>query len=543
MVRCQPSRSRGFPRSPSSATSPLHRRIGLRVGCFVGRRPSVLLVVSQCLAIFDQPPRTPCGSVLDPWIPPSPPGSSGLSVHRQHDCAGVSAQGGRPAVFHPQFRSSGCPSSLRGERRSSASPIRSGEAERSCRLPQSGLPDPGLRMDPLSGGVSGAVSPLAGHYRPVRHVPQQPALSLFLADGRSAVCWDRRCAPIVGLPTSVLVPSVRFPSAGPHQGSPISEPGVDVGGSLLAAEAVVPGSLRAPSGSAGPSAYADGSSQTTPLPSSPPEPPHASLDWLSYCERSARHLGFSSRVAHQLAFCRRSSMHVNYQAKWVIYCSWCHSHGHSISCPSISKIADFLLYLRRSLHLPYSSIASYHFMLSAVCRFVLPEVSSHPILHDLLHFFRIERPLPSSWVPPWDLLLVLNLLWVPPLSRLLLVLSVIFPVRFFSSFLWLRLAVSVRFRLFLLLSPSRVAIFFYLTFLNSMPNLSPLRILCLGLFVYFPCAILWVTYLMNYCFVLCARSRFPYSYFLPVSSASLSLCLSSVSFSSSFQECLKFLLA
>ena len=53
-------------------------------------------------------------------------------------------------------------------------------------------------------------------------------------------------------------------------------------------------------------------------------------------------------------------------------------------------------------------------MLSAVFRFVLPEISSHPVLHDLLRSFRIERSLPSSRVPPWDLLRVLNLLRGPP---------------------------------------------------------------------------------------------------------------------------------
>ena len=76
--------------------------------------------------------------------------------------------------------------------------------------------------------------------------------------------------------------------------------------------------------------------------------------------------------------------------------------GHSVSCPSIPKIADFLLYLRHSLHLSYSSITSYRSMLSSVFRFVLPSISSHPVLHDLLRSFRIERPLPSSRVPPWD---------------------------------------------------------------------------------------------------------------------------------------------
>ena len=89
-----------------------------------------------------------------------------------------------------------------------------------------------------------------------------------------------------------------------------------------------------------------------------------------------------------------------------------------VPSPTIPKIADFLLYLRSSLHLSYSSIASYCSMLSAAFRFLLPVISSHPVLHDLLLSFLIERPLPSSRVPPWDLSLVLALLGGPPFEPL-----------------------------------------------------------------------------------------------------------------------------
>ena len=57
-------------------------------------------------------------------------------------------------------------------------------------------------------------------------------------------------------------------------------------------------------------------------------------------------------------------------------------------------------------------------MLSAVFCFILSDVSSHPVLHDLLRSFRIERPLPSSRIPPWDLLRVLSLLRGPPFEPL-----------------------------------------------------------------------------------------------------------------------------
>ena len=90
-----------------------------------------------------------------------------------------------------------------------------------------------------------------------------------------------------------------------------------------------------------------------------------------------------------------------------------------MSRPTVSKVADFLLYLRRSLSFSYSSIASYRSMLSGVFRYSLPELSSHFVLHDLLRSFCLERPLPSSSVPPWDLPLVLRFLRGPlfePLS-------------------------------------------------------------------------------------------------------------------------------
>ena len=43
---------------------------------------------------------------------------------------------------------------------------------------------------------------------------------------------------------------------------------------------------------------------------------------------------------------------------------------------------------------------------------------SHFVLHDLLRSFRLERPLSSSRVPPWDLLVVLRFLRGPPFEPL-----------------------------------------------------------------------------------------------------------------------------
>ena len=57
-------------------------------------------------------------------------------------------------------------------------------------------------------------------------------------------------------------------------------------------------------------------------------------------------------------------------------------------------------------------------MLSGVFRFILPELSSHFVFHDLLRSFRLERSLPSSRLPPWDLQVVLRFLRGPPFEPL-----------------------------------------------------------------------------------------------------------------------------
>ena len=90
----------------------------------------------------------------------------------------------------------------------------------------------------------------------------------------------------------------------------------------------------------------------------------------------------------------------------------------TVSRPSVLKVASFLLYLRRSLSLSFSLIASYRSMLSVVFRFVLPELSSHFVLRGLLRSFRLERPPRSCRVPPWDLSLVLSFLLGPPFESL-----------------------------------------------------------------------------------------------------------------------------
>ena len=127
-------------------------------------------------------------------------------------------------------------------------------------------------------------------------------------------------------------------------------------------------------------------SVSTPLPGSP----QATASCLETLRRFTRAAGFSSAVAEQSSLARRPSSRAVYQLHWSVYRSWCHSHGHSVSRPSLAKVADFLSWLRSTRGLSVSSIRGYRSMLSAVFHFHLPSLSSDPVLRDHLRSFKLS---------------------------------------------------------------------------------------------------------------------------------------------------------
>ena len=98
--------------------------------------------------------------------------------------------------------------------------------------------------------------------------------------------------------------------------------------------------------------------------------------------------------------------------------AWCKDFRHRSSSPSIAKIADFLTYMFKSKGAALSTIKGYRAMLAAVFKFPLPEISSSPILKDLIRSFEISAPRPIFPPPPWDLDKVLEFLSGPPFEPL-----------------------------------------------------------------------------------------------------------------------------
>ena len=200
----------------------------------------------------------------------------------------------------------------------------------------------------------------------------------------------------------------------------VSRDGAHISGFILAPEALVSGSPLDVAGTSSGSAGASRPPAPASISSALPGPPQASTSCVETLRRFTRAAGFSSTVASQASLARRPSSRKVYQLKWAVYRSWCHSCGHSVSRPTLSKVADFLYWLRSAKGLSVSSIKGYRSMLSAVFRFYLPSLSSDPVLRDLFRSFCISSAERQLRPPAWDLSWVLRFLnssEFEPLSR------------------------------------------------------------------------------------------------------------------------------
>ena len=160
------------------------------------------------------------------------------------------------------------------------------------------------------------------------------------------------------------------------------------------------------------------SAATTAFPSVSRKSPYASSDCVATLRRFASQAGFYATVAGQLALCRRKSTRLNYQARWGKFRQWCRDFHCRSSEPIIPKIAEFFTFLFKTEKAAVSTIKAYRAMLSSVFKFYLPEISSSPILKDLVRSFEISAPCPLHHSPPWDLDKVLEYLSGPPFEPL-----------------------------------------------------------------------------------------------------------------------------
>ena len=259
---------------------------------------------------------------------------------------------------------------------------------------------------------------VAGPNRLVCHLRQSALFDLLLTIPRSDVSRHRRVSPVLG-----RAPSLRVPSGGHHSACSSEALGLHGDGAHSSGSALGPASLvlRPAPAFAGLScrpAVPSGPPALASLSSSLPGSPSAQASCLASLQRFTRAAGFSSAVAEQASLARCPSSRAVYQVRWSIYHSWCHDNGHSVSRPTLAKVADFLYWLRFTRGLSVSSLRGYRSVLSAVFRFHLPSLSSDPVIRDLLRSFRLSSAEHVLRPPAWDLSKVLTYLVSPAFEPL-----------------------------------------------------------------------------------------------------------------------------
>ena len=388
----------------------LVRRLGRRVGCSSGSprrfRPLGLgtgFSVHQRQRAAGHPARSPPLSVVSAR-------TYGCGFLRQRHCGGVSPQGRRHQISLAEHHCSGDPALVGVSSHPSDSSVHPGLQQRPSGRSVSPSPAVAFRVVPQHDRVSVFMSSVAGADRFVCDLRKSLLLDIFFALPRPSVCRHRCLPPVLGRSSGLRLSSICYHSQSPCETPGISGDGTHPCGSALGTAPLV---SRPPPAVADPSGHPTRSSRppasasiSTPLPGSP----QATASCLETLRRFTRAAGFSSAVAELSSLAHCPSSRAVYQLRWSVYQSWCHSHGHSVSRPSLAKVADFLSWLRSARGLSVSSIRGYRSMLSAVFRFHLPSLSSDPVLRDLLRSFKLSSAERVLRPPAWDLSRVLRFL-------------------------------------------------------------------------------------------------------------------------------------
>ena len=353
-------------------------------------------------------------------VPVISTGSHGDCLLRQHHSGGLSPQGGRHKISSPQHLGSGDPALDGVTLHPPGSAVPPGLQQRPRGRPVSPSPAPTFRVVTKLDSVSIFKQTMAGPNRFICDLRKSSLFDILLTISGSYVSRHGRVSPVLGRSPGLRVPSGGHHSACSREASGLHGDGAHPSGSALGPAPLVlrpaPALAGPPGDFAGPSRPPALASVSSSLPGSP----SAQASCLATLQRFTRAAGFSSAVAEQSSLARRPSSRAVYQVRWSIYCSWCHDNGHSVSRPTLAKVADFLYWLRYSRGLSVSSLRGYRSVLSAVFRFHLPSLSSDPVIRDLLRSFRLSSAERVLRPPAWDLSKVLTYLVSPafePLSQ------------------------------------------------------------------------------------------------------------------------------
>ena len=298
------------------------------------------------------------------------------------------------------------------------SPVHPGVSQHESGSSQSAQPGDRIGVDTTPGGGPGSSPPVAGDHRPVRDFADSKAPSVLCSSVGTQSSRGGCIPPALGPSSGVCFSSHSHHKESSSQTERLSQLRSVSHRPLLASKRMVSRSAGTSIRHSNRTTQTSRSAVTTAFPSVSRKSPYASSDCVATFKRFAGQAGFSDTVAGHLALCRRKSTRLNYQARWGKFRKWCRDYHHRSSEPTIPKIAEFFTFLFKTEKAAVSTIKGYRAMLSSVFKFCLPEISSSPILKDLVRSFEISAPRPLHHTPPWDLDKVLEYLSGPPFEPL-----------------------------------------------------------------------------------------------------------------------------
>ena len=348
----------------------------------------------------------------------SPQRQDDRSLLRQCHDGRLSQAIGRHEVSGPVPQSKGDSPVGRIHEDHATSPVHPGVSQHESGSSQSAQPGDRIGVDTTPGGDPGSSPPVASDHRPVGNFADSKAPSVLCSSMGTQSSGGGCIPPALGQSSGVCLSSHNHHKESSSQTESHSQLRSDYHHPLLASKRMVSRSAGTSIRHSNRTTQTSRSAAATAFPSVSQKSPYASSDCVATPKRFAGQAGFSDTVAGQLALCRRKSTRLNYQARWGKFRKWCRDYHHQSSEPTIPKIAEFLTFLFKTEKAAVSTIKGYRAMLSSVFKFCLPEISSSPILKDLVRSFEISAPRPLHHTPPWDLDKVLECLSGPPFEPL-----------------------------------------------------------------------------------------------------------------------------
>ena len=408
--------SRPFPSSAGLELLLGHFR--RRLGCHNRGTSSVRSLDSKPKGTLYQPQRDDGSAEWPLAVQLAPQGQDDRPVLRQCHDSRLSQAIGRHEVSGPVPQSKGNPPVDRIYADHDPPSVHPGVSQHESGPPQSAQPGDRVVVDTTPGGGPRSSSPVAGDHRPVRDLADGKAPSVRCSSVGTQGSGGGCIPPTLGQPPSVCLPSHSHHKESSCQTESLSPLRSHPDRPLLASKGMVSRSSGTSIRHSNRTTQTSRSAATTAFPSVSRKSPNASSDCVATLKRFARQAGFSETVAGQLALCRRTSTRLNYQARWGKFRKWCRDFHHRSSEPTIPKIAEFLTFLFRTEKAAVPTIKGYRAMHSSVFKFCLPEISTSPILKDLVRSFEILAPHPVHRSPSWDLDKVPEYLSGPPFEPL-----------------------------------------------------------------------------------------------------------------------------